>query len=78
MPASRKSRRGLAIKRRQTQASRDVFLTEVRNALPRTSIGSPTAWEAGRRSIELSIEADRWLIEHGYDRTGRPVDRRSA
>lgn len=72
MPASRQSRRAIAIKRRQTHTAREMFLEEVRNSLPRVPVGSATAWEAGRRSIELSVEADRWLREHGYDRSGRP------
>ena len=78
MPASRKSRRGMAMKRRLVQSPRDAFMTEVANALPRARVGSGTAWEAGRRSIELSMEADRWLDAHGYDRGGRPLDRQSA
>ncbi len=78
MPASRQSRRAMAIKRRQTRSSRAVFLDDVRNSLPRVPVGSATAWEAGRRSLELSMDADRWLREHGYDRSGRPLSGVSA
>jgi hypothetical protein len=73
MPASRASRRGLAIKRRQTLSSRESFLIDVRNSLPRGALRDETSWQAGRRSIELSIEADRWLTSHGYDRSGLPI-----
>jgi hypothetical protein len=78
MPASRRSKKIMAIRRDQARSPRDVFLAEVRDSLPRVSLDSDTAWEAGRQSIERSMAADELLRSHGYDRDGRPVSRRAA
>jgi len=78
MASTRTWRRGAAISRQQREASLVSFRTDARNSLPRVPVGSATAWEAGRRSLELSVDADRWLSEHGYDRSGRPLSGVSA
>jgi hypothetical protein len=63
----------MAIKRNQNQAGREAFATDLRNSLPRQALGHQTNWQAGRESIERSIEADRWLNDNGFDRWGRPL-----
>lgn len=66
----------MAITRNQTFTSEEHFMSDVRNSLPRVPLDA-TSWEAGRRSIVTSIEADRWLRDNGFDRWGRPVRTRS-
>lgn len=73
MPCSRTSRRVMAIARHQHHTSRDLFLCEVRNSLPRVAVDDDEQWRACRDSIVRSIEADRWLREHGFDRWGKPL-----
>jgi hypothetical protein len=48
-------------------------MSDVRNSLPRVALDAETSWVAGRRSIAASMEADRWLRDHGFDRWGQPV-----
>lgn len=62
----------MAITRNQHHAPRALFMTELHNSLPRVALGSDTDSEVNRKSIERSIEADRWLRDHGFDRWGRP------
>lgn len=73
MPCSRESRRSMAITRNQTFTSGEHFMSDVRNSLPRVPLEAETSWLAGRRSIAASMEADRWLRDHGFDRWGQPV-----
>jgi hypothetical protein len=72
MPASRESKRILAMTRDLMYSPREVFLADVRDSLPRDSFDGETLWDAGRRNIEASIDADRVLEEHGFDRWGSP------
>jgi hypothetical protein len=72
MASSRASRRGLAIARNQRPTRRELFLNELHNCFPRAHLRGETEWQARGRSIALSIESDRWLAEHGYDRWGQP------
>jgi hypothetical protein len=78
MASSRRSRRAMAIARREREEERGAFVAEVRDSLPRVALCGATAWEANARSIEASIEADRWLAEHGFDRWGRAACRRGG
>ena len=73
MPASKESRKTFAMTRNLTHSPREVFQAEVRDSLPRVSFGGETPWEAGRRSIERSIDADHILREHGFDEWGRSL-----
>lgn len=72
MPVSKQSKKIMAIRRNQARTPRDVFVADVRDSLPRVPLETDTAWEAGRRSIECSVAADKLLRRHGYDRQGRP------
>lgn len=74
MPASKETKKVLAIARNQTHSRREVFLAEVRDSLPRSSFDDESLGEAGRRSIQRSIDADRFLRDCGFDRGGRPLN----
>lgn len=73
MPSTRNWRCGAAIARDQRNASRGAFRTEVINSLPRVALDASTDWEANGKAIELSMEADRFLGEHGFGRWGSPA-----
>lgn len=67
----------MAIARDQSHTAREVFMTEVRNSLPRVAADDDLAGRACGASIEHSILADRWLRERGFDRWGAPASSNS-
>jgi hypothetical protein len=71
MASTKATRRGFAIVRQQTHTSREIFLAHVRDDLPRVALGNETEWNARGRHIGLCKDADRFLVERGFDRSGR-------
>jgi hypothetical protein len=69
----------MAIARNQTWSSRELFVCEARNSLPRVSLrNGESEWDSRGRSIELSQQADGWLAQHGYDRRGQSRGRNGS
>jgi hypothetical protein len=73
MQSSRHSPRDMQLSRRQREQDRATLAADLRSSLPRTAVHVASKSEANARSIKCSIEADRWLREHGFDRWGRPA-----
>ena len=74
VPSTRKYRKECAIRRNQTRSSRELFLSEVRNSLPRANLRTESSFAEGRISIEASMAADQLLRSNGFDSWGRKLE----